>query len=134
MPEVVSTDDSTQSLVDVDSPHVTSVSSDFGSQSIKTETQAMRIEREEEAKRMAEEALEKARLSKEKSKSKASRIANDPQAVYRIANGIIGAVAAAGVAWGAYQKHARGELSWKVVGLWSGVLAAFGAGDYFLGQ
>ena len=38
------------SLIDVDSPHVVSVKSDFEEQAIKTETQAERIEREQEAK------------------------------------------------------------------------------------
>ncbi|KAK2745670.1 protein transport protein bos1 [Myotisia sp. PD_48] len=43
-------DVSTSSLVDVDSPHVSTVPSDFGSQGVKTTTQAERIEREQEAK------------------------------------------------------------------------------------
>ena len=46
VPEIEHTEDSTVSLIDVDSPHVSSVPSDFDVQSIKTDTQADRIERE----------------------------------------------------------------------------------------
>jgi len=63
-----------------------------------------------------------------------ARIRDDPEGAFRLASGVVGTMAAAAVAWGAWQKHVRGELTWKVVGLWGGVLAAFGAGDYFLGQ
>lgn len=134
MPELRQSDESTHSLVDVDSPHVSSVPSDFDQQSIKTDTQASRIDREEETKRLLDEASENAKLRKNKSKKAASKIKEDPEALYKVANGVIGAVAAAAIGWGAYQKHLKGELTWKVVGLWTGVLAAFGAGDYFLGQ
>ena len=44
--ELEHTDDSTHSLIDVDSPHISSVPSDFETQSIKTDTQADRLERE----------------------------------------------------------------------------------------
>ena len=68
LPEVVHTEDSTSSLVDVDSPHVVSVPSDYESQSIKTDTQAARLEREaEDAKIRAKKEAEKA---KEKAQSK----------------------------------------------------------------
>lgn len=50
-PTVFSSADS--DLVDVDSPHVSTVPSDFEAQSIKTDTQAERLEREEEEEEVA---------------------------------------------------------------------------------
>ena len=69
MPVVEKSDDSVASLIDVDSPHVSSVPSDFESQSVKTDTQAERIDREAEAR----EAREKAQEAAEKAKAKAAR-------------------------------------------------------------
>ena len=48
VPEVERSDDHTESLVDVDSVHVSIVPSDFESQSIQTDTQADRLDREAE--------------------------------------------------------------------------------------
>jgi len=73
-PEVErSTDDSVQSLVDVDSPHISSVPSDYESQSIKTDTQADRIEREEEVKQEAQDIKDKAAAKKDADKEKARK-------------------------------------------------------------
>ena len=33
---------------------------------------------------------------------------------------------------GAYQKHAVGQLTWKLVGMWAGAIGLFAAGDYYL--
>ena len=35
---------------------------------------------------------------------------------------------------GAYKKRQAGKLSWKLVGLWTAGLAAFGAADYFVSR
>ena len=43
-PQLENTESSTSSLIDVDSPHVSSVPSDYQSQSVKTSTQAERME------------------------------------------------------------------------------------------
>jgi hypothetical protein len=67
---------STGSLIDVDTPSVHTVPSDYASQEIKTDTQAARVEREDEAK-AAEEAAARARaeadLAKKKALNKARR-------------------------------------------------------------
>lgn len=34
--------------------------------------------------------------------------------------------------FGAYRKYAAGELTWKVVAAWTGVVGLFAAGDYYL--
>lgn len=51
-----------------------------------------------------------------------------------VANAVLVAVAAVGLGVGAYQKHAKGELNWGLVGTWAGVVGLFAAGDYFLSQ
>lgn len=53
LPTVAHDEDSASSLVDVDSPHVSSVRSDFEDQKVKTETQATRLEHEAEDKARA---------------------------------------------------------------------------------
>lgn len=40
----------------------------------------------------------------------------------------------AGLGFGAYRKYAAGELTWKVVGAWAGVVGLFAAGDFYLSQ
>lgn len=35
---------------------------------------------------------------------------------------------------GAYRLQQRGELTWKVAGLWAGVVGLFGVGDYYVSQ
>lgn len=130
-PQVERTEDSVQSLVDVDSPHISSVPSDFESQSIKTDTQAERIEREEEAKRAAKEAKEKAAAKASRGKHLAKENANNPVVLGNVLGvGILGT--ALGV--GAYRKWVRDELSWKVVGTWAGVVGLFAVGDYYVSK
>jgi F0F1-type ATP synthase assembly protein I len=126
------------SLVDVDSPHISSVPSDYESQSVKTDTQAERQEREqeikEEAQRLKEEAKklkDQAAAKKESAKDKARKNADNPVV---LANAV-GAVVVAGVLGiGAYRKYARGELTGKVVAAWLGVVGLFGVGDYYVSQ
>jgi len=131
IPEVEHTDESVSSLVDVDSPHISSVPSDYESQSIKTDTQAERIEREEQLKREAEELKKKAALKKESAKEKARKNADNPV----ILSNAIGLTVLAGVlGFGAYRKYARGELTGKVVAAWAGVVGLFAVGDYYVSQ
>lgn len=134
MPEVERTDDSVHSLVDVDSPHVSSVPSDFESQTIKTETQAERIELEQRAKEQAAKEAElkkKAEAKAKKGAHLARENANNPVILGNtLAVGILGTV----LGVGAYRKYVAGELSWKVVGLWTGAVGLFAAGDYYLSK
>jgi len=108
LPEVEHTDDSVSSLIDVDSPHISSVPSDYESQSIKTDTQASREEHEEEVHREAKALKEKAAAKADKAKSKVQKNADNPVV---LGNAVGLAVVAGVLGIGAYRKYARGELT-----------------------
>lgn len=138
MPEVEHTDDSVSSLVDVDSPHISSVPSDYESQSVKTDTQAERMEREEEVKEEAKNvkeraAAEKERLSakKDAAKEKVKKNADNPVV---LSNAVGLAVVASVLGIGAYRKYSQGQLTGKLVAAWVGVIGLFGVGDYYVSQ
>jgi protein required for attachment to host cells len=129
--EIQPTEESVSSLVDVDSPHISSVPSDYESQSVKTDTQAARQEREEEIKEAAKEIRDSAAAKKEKAKDKVRKNADNPVV---LSNAVGLAVVAAALSFGAYRKHSRGELTGKVVAAWAGVVGLFGLGDYYVSQ
>ena len=138
MPSVTHSDDSVSSLVDVDSPHISSVPSDYESQSVKTDTQAERMEREEEikeearkAKEEAKQAKDRAAAKKDQAKDKIRKNADNPVV---LSNAVGLAVVAGVLGIGAYRKYARGELTGKVIAAWAGVVGLFGVGDYFVSQ
>ncbi|KAJ5373697.1 hypothetical protein N7517_005703 [Penicillium concentricum] len=124
--------ESTASLIDVDGPHVQTVESDFLENDVKTTTQAERIEREadEEEKRENEEKKKKAKTHKVKS----SGICENSCNPVFIANAAIATVVGAGLGFGAYKQHARGNLSWELVGLSAGAVGIFGAVDYLVSK
>ncbi|KAF7122096.1 hypothetical protein CNMCM5793_000051 [Aspergillus hiratsukae] len=128
------TAESTASLVDVDSPHVVSVDSDFLDKDVKTTTQAERLEREAQEK---EERKEQAKMEKaekaEKAKAKAARAGHAAKRnpVF-LGNAVLYALVGAALGYGAYRKHAEGKLSWKLVGTWTGIVGAFSTVDYFV--
>jgi hypothetical protein len=132
---------STSSLIDVDSESVRTVPSDFNEQPIKTSTQFERIEHEAEAEEArAKEAARKAKESATKvakeAKAKANKAAgrfeaNSDNPVF-IGNAVAVVALSAGLGFGAYRKYAAGELSWKVVGAWTGIVGLFALGDYYL--
>lgn len=124
---------STGSLIDVDTQSVRTVPSDFMEQSIQTDTQAERIERDQELQDLAD----KAKAKKEKAKKKAveadnwllSKIAalSDNQAsgiVYANLAAVVGLGAVLGYkAWGL---HERGALRWAHAGVGAAVIGAVG--------
>ncbi|KAJ5263893.1 hypothetical protein N7478_011498 [Penicillium angulare] len=125
--------ESTASLIDVDSPHVQTVESDFLEQDVQTTTQAERLEREAaeaEQRRVREAAEKKAKARKGKSSGLGP---NSDNPVY-ITNAVIGTLVGAGLGFGAYRKHVEGKLSWELVGLVSGAVGAFGVADYFVSK
>ncbi|KAI9886464.1 MAG: hypothetical protein M1823_001713 [Watsoniomyces obsoletus] len=180
-------DDTSESLVDVDSIHVSTVPSDFESQEVKTDTQAERLEQEredleremeveyeqrkreakakaheakvktqqaaQEARHQTEEATKKAadktadkvsqgadkvsrgadKVSKE-AKSAGREIHENSDNPVIIGNAVVVAALSAALGFGAYRKYAAGELTWKVVGAWAGVVGLFAAGDFYLSQ
>lgn len=135
---------STESLIDVDNPSVRSVPSDFMEQSIQTDTQSDRIDREAELRRLADDAEKKAadikasaKVKKDKAKAKAqeadnwlvSKIASlsEGQAsgiVFANLAAVVGLSAVLGYkAWGL---HERNALSWKHAGIGAAVVGAVG--------
>ncbi|EJT78356.1 hypothetical protein GGTG_03457 [Gaeumannomyces tritici R3-111a-1] len=136
-----STTASTSSLVDVDTPSVRTVPSDFGDQDVQTDTQADRIEREEEEdKAAAAEAKRKARSARERAAARArsadnwlvAKIASlgDGAATALFAGNLVVVMGLGAVvgykAWGLYERRA---LGWKGVGLGLGLLGIVGLGE-----
>lgn len=117
----------------MDSQSVRTVPSDFMEQSIQTDTQADRIEREEELQHLAD----KAKIKKDKAKKKAAEADNwllskiaalsDTQAtgiVYANLAAVVGLSAVLGYkAWGL---HERGALRWAHAGVGAAVVGAVG--------
>lgn len=51
-----------------------------------------------------------------------------------IANAVAIVLGAAGLAYGGYQKHIKGELDWQIAGAAAAAVAVLGVGDYYLSQ
>jgi len=138
--ELERSEDSVSSLIDVDSPHISSVPSDFETQSVKTDTQASRLEHEasDEAQAKASEAKTKASELKDKAKSKGrkagSRIKENSDNPVIVGNAVVVAILGTVLGVGAYRKYAANELSWKVVGAWTAVVGLFAGADYYVSQ
>lgn len=114
--------------------------SDYESQSVKTDTQAERmaheksdaaLEKTEEAKKKAAELKDKAKSKGSKAGSRLKKNADNPVV---IGNAVLVGVLGTVLGVGAYKKYSAGDLSWKVVGAWTGVVGLFAAGDYYLSQ
>lgn len=139
MPEVNNTETSeVQTLIDVDSPHVSSVPSDFSEQPVQTETQAERERLEQQARQRAADLKEKAALKKAHAKKRAAADwntikANSDNPVF-VGNAVTIAALGGLLGFGAYRKHQAGELTWKVAGLWAGAVGLFGVADYYVSQ
>ncbi|RDI76571.1 hypothetical protein Vi05172_g13452 [Venturia inaequalis] len=138
--EIEHTEDSISSLVDVDSPHISSVPSDFESQSVKTDTQASRIEHEATDKALEDKKKTEAKAKELKDKAKAkagkaeSRIKANADNPVILANGLIVGILGTVLGVGAYKKYAAGELSAKVIATWAGVVGLFAVGDFYASQ
>lgn len=126
--------ESTASLIDVDTPHVASVDSNFLDQEVQTTTQADRLEREAAA---AAEQQARARENtgkKAKARKAESGLRKNADNPVFIGNAVLVTLLGAGLGFGAYRQHVQGKLSWEAVGLWSGVVGAVGAVDYFVSK
>lgn len=145
-PEVVSTSSvaSTGSLIDVDSGSVRTVPSDFLDQDVQTDTQADRIEREEEATQQAKAkafARDKAAKAKGKAQEADSWITQQLAGLSEGASStlvVANFAVVAGVAgflgyraWGLYE---RGRLTWKSIGLELAVLGVVTVGEGIFGR
>ncbi|EPE24406.1 hypothetical protein GLAREA_08258 [Glarea lozoyensis ATCC 20868] len=143
-PEIETTESiSTSSLIDVDTDSVHTVPSDFGTQSVQTDTQLERLQREaeaaearakEEAESAAKEVKDKTKTAKSKAKKEAGKFQENSDNPVFIGNAIAVVGLSAGLGFGAYRKYAAGELTWKVVGAWSGLVGLFAVGDFYLSQ
>lgn len=150
-PQVEKTESETASLVDVDSPHISSVPPDYESQRVKTSTQATRLEREseEKARRAAQDAADTANETKEEAKEKAKvggkkvkakakeggrKLDANKENPVVIANGVILAVGGVALGLAAYKKYSEGTLDWKVASITAGALGAFAVVDYYSSQ
>ncbi|KAI1855016.1 hypothetical protein JX265_012371 [Neoarthrinium moseri] len=130
---------STSSLVDVDTPSVRTVPSDFADQDVQTETQASRREREEEA------ARAEADLAKKKAAGKARKADNaltrwfaglgDGASTALVVSNLVGVIGLSGfLGYKAWDLHEKGRLGWKGVGLGLGVLGLVGAVEGVFGR
>lgn len=119
------------------------VPSDFSSQPIQTDSQREHIEHEAQAaeakaKAAAEKAEKEFAEAEKKAKAKAKKVAgrleaNSDNPVF-VGNAVAVVALSAGLGFGAYRKYAAGELSWKVVSAWTGIVGLFAVGDYYLSQ
>ena len=132
------------SLIDVDSPHVSSVKSDFQEQAIKTDTQAERIEHEmedkarDEARKAADaadkgkkRAATKGKQVKDALKKDGKKLSENSDNPVVIGNALIWGIATVAIGYGAYQKHTEGKLDLKLAGTVAGAVSAFAVADYF---
>ncbi len=144
VPSLENTESEAASLVDVDSPHVSSVKSDFEDQAIKTETQAERLEQEadSEARQASQQASEKAsrakdKASKEAKKAKAAvkeegqKLSENRDNPVVVGNAVLWGIATVAIGYGAYQKHSEGKLDWQLAGTVAACIGALGVADYF---
>ena len=147
LPQVEHTDSSTQSLVDVDSPHVSSIPSEYSSQSIKTYSTSERTEQDttHDVKTTPRKMEHEANQTKEHIDSAANRTDEKSYPTNKVAkkstenpvittNAIILIVIGSLSGWGAYKKYTAGELTWKVAGAWAGIVGLFAAGNYYISQ
>src|ERR1700733_9991215 len=123
MPELETTESEATSIVDVDSPHISSVKSDFEDQATKTQTQAIR--KEHEAENKAREYTQKAsdaasdakkragvkgKEAKEKAKASGKKLQDNRANPVVMGNAVILTIDTTALAAGAYQKHKEGKL------------------------
>jgi len=140
-------EESGSSLVDVDSPHIQSVESDFKDAEVKTKTQAQRLEAEtsDEAKSIRDKASSTASDTKKKASAKGKEAKSEAKKEWAslkenqdnpvvIGNAVIWAVGAAAIGFGAYKKHSEGQLDIKLAGITAAGVAAFAAADYYATQ
>ena len=129
---------STSSLVDVDTPSVRSVPSDFKEQDVQTQTQADRISREEQAKAQAKAVKDKAAAKAKKADTWLTRqfadMSEGASSLLVVVNFV--GVACLGLtlgykAWGLYE---RGRLGWQQIGLGAGIVAGVAGVEAFFAK
>jgi hypothetical protein len=84
--------------------------------------------------RLKKEFHEKELAAKEKAKKAAAELEKKAENPVYVGNALVVLALSAGLGFGAYRKYVSGELTWKVVGAWTGLVGLFAAGDYYLSQ
>ena len=79
-------------------------------------------------------ASKNSKKAKEEMKGAGQELSENRDNPVVIANGILIVTGGAALGYGAYTKHAAGELDWKLAGIWAGVVGAVAVGDYYLSQ
>lgn len=134
--EVENTVDESVSLIDVDSPHISSVPSDFTSQSVRTDTQAERLEREaneleERAVKRSKQAASEAKSAAKSAADLAEKNADNPVVIGNVV--VVGALAAV-FGTQIYKRWNQEGFSWSFFGLGLAAVGAIGAADYFVSR
>ncbi|KAF2723379.1 hypothetical protein K431DRAFT_283180 [Polychaeton citri CBS 116435] len=161
VPEIAHSDSGVHSLDSLQSPHISSVPSSYADQQLEVERAEEEAEQtaesaKEEAKSFGQRAEKDAETLKEKAEKKASELKKDAglekdkakkQAKKAevwadknksnpvvIGNGIVLAAVGGLLGFGAYRKHAAGQLTPKLIAAWTGALGLFALGDYYVSQ
>ena len=147
MPELEKTDNGSSSGVDVNSPHISSVKSDFEDDASKAEAEGKKMagEAEDKARDFAAEAKSAANDVSKKAKTKGKeaekkmreggkKLEDNRDNPVVIGNAILLAVGTIALGVGAYQKHQEGKLDWQLAGMVAGVVGVFGVADYVASQ
>jgi hypothetical protein len=119
------------------------VPSDYAEQEIQTETQANRIEHEEQV--VEEHARAEADLAKKKVSGKARKADNvltkffsnlsDGTSTALVVSNLVGVIGLSGfLGYKAWDLHERGRLGWKNIGLGLGLLGLVGAVEGVFGR
>ena len=132
VPEVRHDEGDVQFLIDVDSPHVSSVPADFESQKVQTSTQADRERLESDARAVKEKATAKKAAVKKRAAADWRSLQDNSDNPIVVGNAITIAALGGLLGLGAYRKHVQGELTWKLAGLWAGAVGLFGVADYYV--
>lgn len=145
-PQIIPTESSsTSSLIDVDTPSVRTVPSDYSEQEIQTTTQSSRLDREASEADAAAKAKQAAKDAKDKAAAKARKadswltrqfadMSEGASSLLVVGNfaAVIGL--SAYLSFKAYGLYERGRLSWQTVGLGLGIVGAVaGVETFFAG-
>ncbi|KAK6525819.1 hypothetical protein TWF281_010862 [Arthrobotrys megalospora] len=130
--QVIPTDSSVASLVDVDSG-VSVVSSDFPNQPVKTYTQAQRLELEAAVEAEENAAREAAARKRKGAKGDSDIVAwlKDP---VHSGGAVVSTVLVLGLGVVGWRKYQVGQFSWKTAGIGAGILAGVSLVEYFVGK
>lgn len=84
-----------------------------------------------QAKRSANKGAKEA---KEELKSAGQDLKENQDNPVYVANGMLIVAGSAALGYGAYTKHAAGQLDWQLVGTWAAAVGVLAVGDYYLSQ